>query len=141
LLHSSPTSNGIIPVTLPFGPPEYTPQEINAGRLEGGNGPKATGTGFNPPTSCRLAWGGALTRYTVLKLSARSALGAPGQTAAFRIAVRLLSAGVQHRSERSLGAQYQFLGLQSWSSGVQSECSSGIWECNPSAILLLGSAI
>ena len=78
---------------------------------------------------------------TVLNANARSALGAPGQTAAFRIAVRLLSAGVQQRSERSLGAQFQFLGLQSWSSGVQSECSSGICGCNLSAILMFWSAI
>jgi len=89
---------------------------------------------------------------TVLKPNARSALGAPGQTAAFRIAVRLLSAGVQQRSERSLGAQFQFLGLRSWSSGVQSECSFGIlrvqsernlvaWECNLSAVVVFWSAI
>ena len=89
--------------------------------------------------------------YTVLNASARSALGAPGQTAAFRIAVRLLSAGVQQRSEQSLGAQFQFLGLQSWSSGVQSECSFGTlrvqsernlvaWECNLSAVVVFWSA-
>jgi hypothetical protein len=59
--------------------------------------------------------------------------------------------GVQQRSERSLGAQLQFLGLQSWSSGVQSECSSGIlrvqsernlvaWECNLSAVVVFWSA-
>jgi len=79
----------------------------------------------------------ARATVTVLKPSARSALGAPGQTAAFRIAVRLLSAGVQQRSERSFNFWDCNLGhLECSRSAVPTN-----WECNLSAILLFGSAI
>jgi len=33
------------------------------------------------------------------------------------------------------------LELQSWSFGVQLECSSGIYECDLSAVLVFGSEI